>query len=121
MRQPESAKADQYHSADIDGFSIQQSRQTGLRMHLLVGTRMFLHHCPPFAFVRNYIEKHGDRGELEAFQRSWCRYDWGLTYAMVDGRYGVRGHYERPHTLSAGDDVCDMRWRAEVPPVDDNN
>lgn len=78
-------------------------------------------HCPPFAFVRNYIEKHGDRGELEAFQRSWCRYDWAFTYAMVDGRYGVRGHYERPHTLSAGDDVCDMRWRAEVPPVDENN
>jgi len=76
-------------------------------------------HCPPFEFVRDYIKKHGDNGELKAFQRSWCGYDWALTYAMIDGGFGVRGHYERPHTLSAGDPVCDMRWCAGVPPGND--
>jgi hypothetical protein len=72
-------------------------------------------HCPPFEFVRQYVEAHGDRGELKAFQRSWCWYDWALTYAMVNGSFKVRGHYERPHTLSEGDDICDMRWYAQVP------
>jgi len=67
-------------------------------------------HCPPHSFVRRYVEKHGDRGEIEAFRRSWCAYDWAITYAMVGGGYGKRGHYERPHTLSAGDEVCDMCW-----------
>lgn len=76
-------------------------------------------HCPPSEFVRQYIKKHGDKGELKTFQRSWCNYDWALMYAMVDGRFGVRGHYERPHTLSAGDDICDMRWYAEAPSIKD--
>jgi len=70
-------------------------------------------HCPPYEFVRQYVEVHGDHGELEAFQRSWCWYDWSLTYAIVDGGYKVGGHYERIHTLSAGDDVCDMNWFAQ--------
>ena len=71
--------------------------------------------CPPYDFVRRYVAQHGDRGELEAFRRSWCEYDWALTYALVDGRSGERGHYERPHSLSAGDEVCDMRWYAVAP------
>jgi hypothetical protein len=74
-------------------------------------------HCPPYAFIRRYVEAHGDSGELEAFRKSWCWYDWPLTHVMVDGGYQVRGHYERPKTLSAGDEVCDMRWHAEVPQV----
>lgn len=76
-------------------------------------------HCPPFEFIRQYVEAHGDSGELEAFQRSWCWYDWALAYAMVDGGFKVRGYYQRPHTLSQGDDICDMLWCAEVPPVAD--
>jgi len=72
-------------------------------------------YCPPFAFVRKYVESHGDQGEMEAFRRSWCEYDWAFTYAMVGGQYGVRGYYERPHTLSSGDEVCDMKWSAGVP------
>jgi len=67
-------------------------------------------HCPPYDFVRRWVVKHGDHGELEAFRRSWCWYDWALTRAMVDGEALTR--YERPHTLSEGDDVCDMRWSA---------
>jgi hypothetical protein len=74
----------------------------------------FWTHCPPYEFVRRYIEKHNDRGELAAFQRSWCWYDWSLTYAMVDGAHNMLGQYERPHTLSYGDDICDMRWSARV-------
>lgn len=71
-------------------------------------------HCPPYEFVRQYVEVHGDNGEIEAFQRSWCWYDWSLAYAIVDGGYKVRGHYERPRTLSAGDDICDMEWYAKI-------
>lgn len=72
-------------------------------------------HCPPYAFVRRWVEQHGDHGELDAFRRSWCAYDWALNDAIVGGPRGQRGHYERPHTLSAGDDVCDMRWSAQGP------
>lgn len=69
--------------------------------------------CAPFHFVKQYIDKHGDRGEIEAFYRSWCGYDWALTYAMAEGS-GKPGYYARPHTLSLGDDVCDMCWSAEL-------
>ncbi len=69
--------------------------------------------CPPFQFVKQYVKAHGDRGEIEAFYRSWCWYDWALTYAMVDGS-DQKGYYERPHTLSQGDDVCDMCWSAKI-------
>lgn len=70
---------------------------------------------PPYAYVRDYVAEHGDRGEMEAFIRSWCWYDWAFTYAMVDGGYEEQGHYERPQTLSAGDGMCDMCWYAQQP------
>lgn len=72
-------------------------------------------HCPPYSFVRQYVEQNGDRGELELFRRSWCWYDWAFAHAIVDGGYKKLGHYERPHTLSSGDDVCDMRWYGRLP------
>ena len=72
-------------------------------------------HCPPYEFVRQYVEIHGDNGEIEAFQRSWCWYDWSLAYAIVDGNHNVKGHYERPHSLSSDDDICDMVWSAQIP------
>ncbi len=78
----------------------------------------FWTHCPPLQVVRNYVKRHGDSGELEAFRMSWCSYDWALTYALLDGGFQEKGHYERPHTMSAGDDVCDMCWYARAP--DDN-
>ena len=49
------------------------------------------------------------------FQRSWCTYDWALTYAMVGGGFQQKGYHERPHTMSKGDDVCDMCWYAHPP------
>ncbi len=68
--------------------------------------------CPPFAFVREYVDDHGDRGELKAFFHSWCQYDWALADAIVEGT-GYTGAYTRPHTLSVGDKVCDMSWGVE--------
>lgn len=66
-------------------------------------------HCPPLAFVRGLVAKDGDRGELEAFAQSWCRYDWdGADIIASDGN---RGHYSRTRTMSLGDPVCDMCWR----------
>ena len=69
-------------------------------------------HCPPQAFVRELVQAVGDRGEVEAFRRSWCEYDWpGADLIAADGR---SGHYERTHTLSEGDSVCDMCWRGRA-------
>jgi hypothetical protein len=69
-------------------------------------------HCPPLAFVRRVVAAHGDRGEVEAFYRSWCLYDWPAADLLVDD--GRHGHYRRPHTLSRGDSVCDMCWYARL-------
>lgn len=68
--------------------------------------------CPPFEFAERLSVLSGDKGELDAFRLTWCTYDWGLTYALLDGAFGVAGRYERPHTLSYGDSVCDMCWSA---------
>jgi hypothetical protein len=65
-------------------------------------------YCAPLGFVRAYVQRHGDRGEVEAFYRSWCLYDWPLGDILAGGKAGERHHYERPHTLSRGDAVCDM-------------
>jgi hypothetical protein len=75
------------------------------------GDRFLTHwtHCPPQTFVRELAARHGDRGELEAFARSWCLYDWPAADLLAGD--GQQGHYERPHTLSRGDPVCDMCWR----------
>lgn len=66
--------------------------------------------CPPQAFVRRLIADDEDRGDLEAFRRSWCRYDW----AFNDRLAGGSGSYSRPHTMSYGDAHCDMRWSTAV-------
>lgn len=84
------------------------------------GDRLFTHwtHCPPHSFVRRLVEDHGDRGELDAFYRSWCLYDWPAADLLAGD--GKRGHYARPHTMSRGDPVCDMCWlgRASQPEQD---
>ncbi|MGA9533688.1 MAG: hypothetical protein WBR18_13305 [Anaerolineales bacterium] len=71
-------------------------------------------YCPPFDYVKQYVEKHGDRGEVQAFFRSWCQYDWALAYAIAEGT-GQPGWYQRPHALSQGDDICDMTWSVQQP------
>ncbi len=67
-------------------------------------------HCPPQTFVRTLIATQGDRGDLEAFRQSWCKYDWPGADLIADD--GQRGHYVRRQTLSAGDPRCDMCWAA---------
>jgi hypothetical protein len=64
--------------------------------------------CPPFAFVQRLTDEQGDRGEIAAFQQSWCSFDWPFNDIIAGGR----GNYRRPHTLSEGDDRCDMVWSA---------
>jgi len=59
--------------------------------------------CPVF----NYFKTQGEEA-VEFFRNSWCTLDFPLAECMVRG-----GRYERPHTLSAGDEVCDMRWIAD--------
>jgi hypothetical protein len=67
-------------------------------------------HCPPQSFVRALVATRTDRGDLQAFQQSWCQYDWpGADLIAADGK---RGHYSRQKTLSHGDPVCDMCWAA---------
>ncbi|UXX85255.1 L-2-amino-thiazoline-4-carboxylic acid hydrolase [Roseovarius pelagicus] len=69
-------------------------------------------HCPPQTFARKAFARYEDPELLEAFRQSWCRYDWpGADFIASDGK---RGHYQRPHTLSAGDRVCDMCWKAQA-------
>lgn len=69
-------------------------------------------YCAPLGFVKRYVERHGERGELEAFYQSWCLYDWPAADILSGSKAGEHGHYERPHTLSRGDAVCDMCWSA---------
>jgi len=74
------------------------------------GDRYFTHwtHCPPQTFVRTLVERTADRGELDAFYRSWCLYDWaGADLLAADGEHR---HYSRSNTMSRGDNVCDMCW-----------
>jgi hypothetical protein len=52
-----------------------------------------------------YFKEHGTPEEMLFFNRTWCTFDWAIAEEMVAG-----GWYERPHTLSAGDDICDMTW-----------
>jgi hypothetical protein len=76
------------------------------------GDDLYTHftHCPPQAFARTMAGLRDDPELLESFRRSWCLYDWpGADLIAADG---VRGHYRRPLTLSAGDPVCDMCWAA---------
>lgn len=69
-------------------------------------------YCAPLGFVKRYVERHGDRGELDAFYQSWCLYDWPAADLLSGSKSGEHGHYARPHTLSRGDAVCDMCWSA---------
>lgn len=70
----------------------------------------FFTHCPPQSFARRLAEEAGDPHVLETFRRSWCTFDWPGADAIADD--GKRGHYRRTQTLSHGDPVCDMCWRA---------
>ncbi len=61
--------------------------------------------CP----VYDYFKSQG-QAELEFFKKSWCTLDFPLAEHLVKG-----GKYERTHTLSEGDDKCDMCWKVSLP------
>jgi len=65
------------------------------------GLNTHFYRCPPQAYFR----EHGTPEEMQFFFQTWCTFDWAIANEMVAG-----GWYERPHTLSAGDEVCDMKW-----------
>jgi hypothetical protein len=67
------------------------------------GFELHFYCCP----IQNYFNQVGE----EAFLfNSWCMLDYALAQLMVKG-----GRYKRPHTLSAGDPVCDMVWSVPHP------
>jgi len=64
---------------------------------------MDLYQCAQY----DYVKEYGEPADAEVFRKVWCMYDFAAAQAMTNG-----GRYERRHTLSAGDNVCDMRWYA---------
>ena len=56
--------------------------------------------CPVFNFYKQFGEE-----EMTLFRRTWCTFDYTSAENIVEG-----GKYQREHSLSNGDDVCDMRW-----------
>jgi hypothetical protein len=58
--------------------------------------------CP----ICDYFRKQGEE-ELAFFRKTWCILDFALPDIMA--AKGVM-QYTRPHTLSAGDTVCDMKF-----------
>jgi hypothetical protein len=69
----------------------------------LDGFHTHWYRCPAYEYVRD----HGRDGEVEFFYKTWCQFDYAAAQVMVED-----GRFERPHCLSLGDEVCDMRWYA---------
>ena len=61
---------------------------------------MDIYSCPVFDFYKQFGEE-----EMTMFRKTWCTFDYTLAEHLVEG-----GKYQRKHTLSDGDEVCDMRW-----------
>lgn len=61
---------------------------------------MDIYTCPVFDFYKQFGPE-----EMALFRRTWCTYDYSAAELLVEG-----GRYQRKHTLSDGDEVCDMRW-----------
>ena len=59
-----------------------------------------IYRCPVYDYLKS-------QGADQFMLRSWCTLDFALARVMTTG-----GHYQRPHTLAAGDKLCDMRWFA---------
>ena len=57
--------------------------------------------------VHQFMLKSATKEEMDFFNKSWCQFDFALPGYLTDG-----GFYERNHTLSAGDSICDMKWYA---------
>ena len=62
--------------------------------------RMNFYTCPLYDYFKQFGEE-----ELTLFRKVFCTYDYAAAERLIEG-----GRYEREHTLSDGDAVCDMRW-----------
>jgi len=61
---------------------------------------MDIYSCPVFDFYKQFGQE-----EMTLFRKTWCTFDYTAAEYAVKG-----GRYQRKHTLSDGDEVCDMRW-----------
>jgi hypothetical protein len=61
---------------------------------------MDFYSCPVFDFYKQFGKE-----EMTLFRKTWCTYDYAAAEHLVEG-----GKYQRKHTLSDGDELCDMRW-----------
>ncbi len=61
---------------------------------------MDIYSCPVYDFYKQFGEE-----EMTLFRRTHCTFDYTAAEHLVEG-----GKYQRRHTLSDGDEVCDMRW-----------
>ncbi len=61
---------------------------------------MDIYSCPVFDFYNQFREE-----EMAFFRKTWCTFDYTAAENVVEG-----GKYQREHTLSNGDKICDMRW-----------
>jgi hypothetical protein len=64
---------------------------------------MDIYSCPAFDFYKQFGQE-----EMNLFRRTWCTFDFSAAERVVEG-----GKHQRTHTLSDGDEVCDMRWFIE--------
>jgi hypothetical protein len=65
---------------------------------------MDIYSCPVYDFYRQFGQE-----EMTLFRKTWCTFDYSVAEHLVEG-----GKYQRKHTLSDGDKVCDMRWFIEL-------
>ena len=56
--------------------------------------------CPVYDFYKQFGQE-----EMTLFRKTWCTFDYTSAEYAAEG-----GKYQRKHTLSDGDEVCDMRW-----------
>ncbi len=61
---------------------------------------MNIYSCPLYDFYRQFGNE-----ELTLFRKVFCTYDYAAAERLIEG-----GRHQREHTLSDGDEVCDMRW-----------
>lgn len=61
---------------------------------------MDIYSCPVYDFYKQFGQE-----EIAFFRKTWCTFDYTAAEHVIEG-----GRYQREHTLSDGDEVCDMRW-----------
>jgi len=66
--------------------------------------------------VHQFMRFVGNDEEMDFFRNSWCQYDFALPAYLIEG-----GGYEREHTLSHGDNICDMKWYAKSTKSENKN